>query len=68
MDGELFKKLVTEPEKWLFYLCLACVIIFVQTIISRVADAVVKRLSAKVKEKKGILSVLGAVSTMCNRM
>lgn len=60
MDSELFKKLVTEPENWLFYLCLAGVIIFVLKIINFAADAVAKRLSAKVKEKKGLLTVLGA--------
>jgi hypothetical protein len=60
MDSELLNKVVSEPEHWLFYLCLAGAIMFALKIINVAADAFVKRLSAKVKEKKGLLTVLGA--------
>ena len=64
MDSELFKKLITEPEHWVFYLCLGGAVIFVLKLIGIAADAVAKRLSTKIKQNKGLLNLCGFFGKM----
>lgn len=57
MESELLKKLVSDPANWPVYLILAIAIIVIVKVINVIAEAVAKRLSAKAKEKKGLLSI-----------
>ena len=58
MDSELFRQLVADPGKWPFYVILAAFVIFVLKIINVAAEAAVKRLSDKVNERRGLLSLI----------
>ncbi len=57
MESELLKRLVSDPGRWPVYLILALVIIFAVKVINVLAEALAKRLSAKAKEKKGLLAI-----------
>jgi len=62
VESELFKKLVTDPAHWPVFLVLAIVIIFIVKLVSVIAEAIAKRISAKAKEKKGLLYICRVVA------
>lgn len=61
METELYKKLVTEPERWLYYLILAVVVIFLYRFINAIVDIIVRHLFEKVEKRKSSLSILKVV-------
>ena len=64
MDSELFRQLVADPGRWPYYLLLAAIVIFVLKIINVAAEAAARRLSDKVKERKGLLPLFKAATQL----
>lgn len=62
MEGELLKRLLSDPARWPFYLLLACGVIFIVRVINVIAEKFAKHLSEKMREKKGLLSVFKAAA------
>ncbi|MFZ2639843.1 MAG: hypothetical protein WA117_02565 [Verrucomicrobiia bacterium] len=57
MENELLKHLLDDPWRWPFYVVLAAFVIIIYKVINALADAVVKRLSEKMRKKKWLLSL-----------
>jgi hypothetical protein len=61
MDTELLKQLINDPSRWLYYLLLAAIVLFILKIINVAAETVARHLSEKVRSRKGLIATFKGV-------